>query len=288
MKGLTTDQASPLRVFKALLPDLDELVAHMESRGGWLNLQEVFTEGILRASLRWWEFYEDAGQLKALAVLGTLGMAEGRAVLESTMPAERRAVILRRMEEGLSAAEQVAMPDEAVVQDWFAGKTSGREPEDGRSVGFFLLAFIPSLFNTLSTMVHGQSLCALVARANEGDDDALCQAVQVDRTVLFLPSIQARLVRAQFGRDEGFLTNLAYRLRNPLLRSRIRHRKLWLAFALLDEEGLLNLPHETLFDICQDLAVYGREHGVEDVSHLSKRLREYRRAQGTSKNFSRP
>jgi hypothetical protein len=50
-------------------------------------------------------------------------------------------------------------------------------------------------------------------------------------------------------------------------------------FAVLDDEGLLGLPHEQIMDICQEVGVYGKDFGIEDVGHLSKRLWEYRKSQ---------
>lgn len=58
---------------------------------------------------------------------------------------------------------------------------------------------------------------------------------------------------------------------------KIRYRKLWLTFAILEDEGQLNMPHEQLLDLLEDLGVYGQKFGVEDVGHLRNRLFEYRK-----------
>ena len=239
---LTTDQEASLRVIERLLPGFDDLVAHMESRDGWLSLQEIFADGLIRSGLHWWEFYEDADRLKALALLGTFGVAAVQGLVESTPASDVRVAVLRLMEEDLTGSDAAATPGDGDIRAWLANSaTAGEQVASASSVGLLLLATVSNLFNTLAMMVHGQSLTTLVARAKAGDDGALCRAVQIDRTILFLPFAQARLIRAQFGRGDSFLSDLGYRLRNPTLRSKIRQRKLWLAIALLDEEGLLGL-----------------------------------------------
>jgi len=43
---------------------------------------------------------------------------------------------------------------------------------------------VTGFFNYFALMIHGRTLCRLVADAKTGDDDAFCKAVQIDRTVL--------------------------------------------------------------------------------------------------------
>lgn len=47
-----------------------------------------------------------------------------------------------------------------------------------------LLGTLTGFFNYFALMIHGRTLCRLVADAKTGDDDAFCKAVQIDRTVL--------------------------------------------------------------------------------------------------------
>ena len=148
-----------------------------------------------------------------------------------------------------------------------------------------MMGSITGLFNYHSLMFHGKTLFHLVSAAKEGNDKAFCLAIQIDRTILNLPYFRERLIKSQFTNDQEFLTRLASRLKNPIIRSRIRYRTLWLTFAILEDEGLLELPHEEILDICEDVGVYGKKFGVEDVGHLRKRLNEYRRMQRTSKIF---
>ena len=51
-------------------------------------------------------------------------------------------------------------------------------------------------------------------------------------------------------------------------------------FALLDDEGFLEMPLNDLMAVCEDIGVYGREFGVEDTESLRKRRKYYREQTG--------
>jgi hypothetical protein len=93
------------------------------------------------------------------------------------------------------------------------------------------------------------------------------------------------MFKAQFSDDAIFLKKVGDSLKRPILSSKIRYRTLWLTFAILDDEGLLGLPHEQILSICEQVGVYGTQYGIEDVGHLRKRLNDYRRYQRTSNIF---
>ena len=116
-------------------------------------------------------------------------------------------------------------------------------------------------------------------------DEAYRQAVQIDRTVLFLPYFQDRMIKAQLGNDGPFIKSVGDSLKRPILSSKIKYRTLRLTFAILQDEGLLDLPREQLLNICEEVGVYGKSYGVEDVDHLKKRLRDYRKDQGKPNIF---
>jgi hypothetical protein len=131
--------------------------------------------------------------------------------------------------------------------------------------------FFASFFQNISVMVHGEKLTALVARARTGDDDAFVKAIQIDNRILTtIPYFKDRLSRAQ---DE-------YRIQCAPYRGKIRFKSLWLAFAFLDQVGLLrSLPHWELLQICDEAGVGGVENRIQDVKYFTKRLADYRRAQ---------
>ncbi|MCP5345364.1 MAG: hypothetical protein R3F41_04900 [Gammaproteobacteria bacterium] len=129
----------------------------------------------------------------------------------------------------------------------------------------------------MSLVTFGRHICDLVADAENGDDEAFCKAVQIDKTILFgIPYFHKRLIRAQLGSEPEFLHKLALALESPSLGRRISYPQLMFVFAILDDEGLLDMPLDELLTFCEELGVYGREYGVEDTESLRKRRKYYR------------
>jgi hypothetical protein len=179
-----------------------------------------------------------------------------------------------------------AWPDtpekQETAQKMFNDMTPDEQAKTVKRAQLFLVSFIASFYNTISMMVHGQSLTSLVTAAEAGDDEAFRLAVHIDRRILsVLPYFKERHEKAILNGEKDFLNKLNYRLTSPLLRGRIRYKTLWLTFAVLDQSGLLDgsLKHREILDICDEAGVGGYENRIEDVGYLSKRLDEYREFQ---------
>ncbi|MEJ1388072.1 MAG: hypothetical protein RPU12_09160 [Candidatus Sedimenticola sp. (ex Thyasira tokunagai)] len=269
-----------IKLLKAIIPHIDEMISYIEDCGGWLPLKEELIENIINHQLdQWATFYQDEKRLKALSALMFFDENE---LIDIDDPCQLRSNLHQDLLEYLESDESFSMPTQEEQKAIAKGLQSADEEElqaFSKEVCIFIWGSLASLFNYLSLMVHGRSMCQLVTAAISGDDEAFYKAVQIDRTILTLPYFRSRLLKAQLGNDPSFLSALSYRLRNPIIRGKIRYRTLWIAFAILDDEGLLKLPHERLMDICQEIGVYGKQFGIEDVGHLSKRLSEYRRVQ---------
>jgi hypothetical protein len=219
---------------------------------------------------------------KRLRALTLLNFFEAEELAQIEDPALFDLQLNEEFADLVESPEFSELPTEIDTQEFIERLNSDDQTEKEQCTKQLVIAIyssFASFFNYLSLMVHGRSMVRLIADATEGDDQAFALAVQTDRTVLSLPYFQERMLKAQFSSDSSFLNTLSYRLRNPILKGKIRYRTLWITFSVLDDEGLLNQPHDVLFDICEHLGVYGKEHGIEDVGHISSRLREYRRFQ---------
>lgn len=263
-----------INLLAVLIPELDELLAAMEKNGGWFTL-DGFDINPLIKNLKlenWAEFYLNEKAFRALPVLFLLNEDELKEAINNPENAK----------EELKIASSL-MLDEAffeVVDDCdedFAALSKEEQQTQLKQLSYAILTMLLGLFNAISGMVHGESLCKLVKSAKNGSDLALCKAIQIDRTILFLPFAKERLIKAQLSNDGQFLEKLALKLKNPILGKKIKYRTLWLTLALLDDEGFLTLPHDELLDICQQIGVYGKQHGIEDVGHMRKRLADYKR-----------
>lgn len=260
------------------------VLSELKYRDGWLSFGPEFAKFVIDRKIEWWELYEHPALLRASVAAVMFKPERWKQFAES---ADRRELIIR---------ETFALVDDSREWETSFGEditaALGRGPVNpehkeraSERVDLLCAALIGNLYNYLAVMVFGQSLCQLVAHATEGSDDVLVYAAQVDRTVLNLPRFQQRLAQAQLTGDGNFLDKLSYRLRNPLLRTKLRHPELRLAFAILQDEGLLEpgkrQPYGKLMDQCREAGVYKGD----DVDAFRKTLTEYLRAQRTRKDF---
>ena len=148
----------------------------------------------------------------------------------------------------------------------------------------FLYQFVfSSIHNYFSIMVCGEALTSLVPKAIQGDDEALCKAVKIDRNLITShPYFIDRFQRAQTNGERKFLENLARPQTTPGLIGKISYPGLYIVFAMLESIGWLDgLKHKEILDICDRAGLDRYQNRIEDVGYLTKRLAEYRRYQKT-------
>lgn len=268
-----------------LVPELNEALEYLETNEGWINLDERFISLLLQWELSWQEYYEDEQRLRALNSLMFFDVEELQNIKEND-DYESALIEMVNFKNEVDDLELNDIDTPEQLAESFENSSDEDKNKTLKQSVIFCLGMITSSFNYLALMLHGHTMCALVSLAKEGDDNAFCKAVHIDRTVLSLPYFKQRMLKAQFGNDQNFLNILAYQLKNPLHKGKIKYKILWLTFLILDDEGLLDsLSHEEIFDICEQTGVYGKEHGIEDVGHISKRIRDFRKYQGKSKIF---
>lgn len=278
---MESPQERAVRVLKAILPGYEEFLHEMAADGGWLNYPEKLRRAYLNLRLQWWTFYEDEPKLRSLSARMFLSDEELQFL-------HIDGKVNEFVDNLISFSAEIDALEAPTHEEWQAwAKDYEKEFQEAseekrkimaRQSAICLIVLVAGFLNHLALMLHGRTLCRLVADAKKGDDDAFCKAVQVDRTILNLPYFRERLIHAQLGKEPDFLNKLAYRLKTPILSGKIRHPKLWLTFAYLEDEGLFTLRHEQILDICRAVGAYN----ADDVGHLRKRLSEYRRQQGTT------
>jgi DNA-binding MarR family transcriptional regulator len=156
------------------------------------------------------------------------------------------------------------------------------ERHEAEKIGTYIWCFFfSSFFNTLSLMVHGSKLTALVPKAMAGDDDAFLKAVQIDRQLLIShPDFKSRKLKAQIEQDKEFLSKIAYRESNSPLKGKVRYPALYMLFGILESlRWLDDLKHEELLDICYEAKLDRFQNRIDDVGYLTKRLIDYRKWQ---------
>lgn len=272
----TTETNLPLEDLQRIIDFLKEAISiyddvfeTLEKNDGWLPLNSNVIDFLSKLEVPWCTFYEDKDVLKGLAYHSCFGNEEvdqpslNKFLEESTNFLSQSDADLNLLKDEIEQAN--GQKDELSVEEQQVGLQ-------------FIYVLITHFFNILALMVHRRSMCKLVADAKNGDDEAFCLAVQIDRTVLQLPYFQQRLLKSQFSNHAVFLNKLASRLRTPISQSKIRYRTLILTFAMLDDMDILDtLSLEELLDICEEIGVTGKENGIDDVDKLRKRLHEYKK-----------
>lgn len=274
------------------------LLAKIEAEDGRLRFPPLVTRAIVNLKIESYpRLYENEAAI-ALMVLRPFLSPEEITELNSQLTdqtPEERGQKLRELVDGLSeldmAFELPKTPaDERRAQAQFDALTKEEQDEAVKMGQQLWMGFLASFFQSLSVMVHGEKLTSLVAQAEAGNDEAFCKAVQIDKRILTtIPYFRQRFERANLEGEQNFSDALAYRLQCPPYKGKIRHKALYLAFAYLDQAGLLDtMKHGEILDLCIDAGLDAHANRIDDVKNLSKRLAEYRAFQRRGLDLSTP
>ena len=283
------------RLLRMAVPQWAEVLQHLEECGGRLEFRSVLPEVISRLKIESYpKLYESelsAGKLLAIALLGAEGAREADKELVAATPEARGEAFLQfgDLLASLEPAFDFDMDDEAKAEQLkaFEALSPEEQQESMKIIQHLLMAFLAIFFEQLSIMVHGEKLTALVARAKEGNDDAFLKAIQIDKRILSrVDHFDARFQRAHMEGERSFITKVSRKLEAPPYAGRLKHKKLWMSFALLDWLRLLDdYSGDELLDLCIEVGAIDDEQPIEDVKNLLKlraRYREFQQRGGKS------
>ncbi len=140
------------------------------------------------------------------------------------------------------------------------------------------------LYQILAINMHGKSLSALVAIANEGDDKALFDAVMVDHSAIYTPSIAKRIHVAQSTNDTDFNKNLTKAMSDVKPKRRRPNKTdddLRYMLALIEEQfgfgsNSKTVTYEKLYDLLSDdLHLYPKGKKEGSVDGLQKYIQRF-------------
>lgn len=278
-----------VNVLKSGIPDAEWLLGQIESKQGWFRFPPYITNCIVNLKIENYPIlYLNENSIGIMMFKGFFSDEEIReldAEIINASPQERAEFLAGLAAELDRAVEGFEIPKtpaaQAKAQQKFDALSPDEQKESIRFSQHFFSSLLPSFYQLLSIMVHGEKLTSLVEQARAGNDDAFVKAVQIDRRILtVIPYFRDRYARAQDEADSNFYDYLSYRLKTAPYKGKIRHKTLWLAFAILDQAGLLDdMPHSEILAICDQAGVGGYDNRIQSVKHLSGRLREYREFQ---------
>jgi hypothetical protein len=279
-----------------LSPDIAWLLHRIEDEEGYLRFPPEVNDAIKRLRIEVYpRLYENEAAIGSVFIRGFLSHEEIRefaAELEAATPEERGAWLLGFVEDLTDGGVWNVIPktpgERRRAAEAFEALSADEQASAVKFAQHSWMSLLASFHQILSSMVHGERLTSLVARAKLGDDQAFAKAVQIDKRILFaVPFFKDRFERANFEGETDFIDALTYRLRCAPYKGKIRHKMLWAAFAYLDMCGLLwSMPHAELLDLLEDVGMAGFPNRIEDVKNLSKRLKEYREFQSRSASTS--
>lgn len=152
-----------------------------------------------------------------------------------------------------------------------------------KSLTFLFLHILPAVHNYFAVMVTGELMTSLVPKAMNGDEDAFCKAVKIDRNLIIShPYFKERYQDAQAKGDKEFLRRLSTNQSSPNLIGKIRYPGLYIVFAMLDAlKWLDDLTTNEILDICDAAALDRWQNRIEDTNAADKQRSRYRRYQKT-------
>lgn len=271
------------------IPDTEWMLREIEKQQGWFRFPSFINNAITNLKLASYPLlYVSEGAIAGAFLKGFMSSEEIQQFNTEIEAAslEERAELLEILD-GITNdfVDGIHIPktpgEQKAVQEAFAALSPEEQLQSIKMGQHFFLFFLPSFHQCLSVMVHGEKLTSLVAQAQTGNDDALVKAIQIDKRILTeMPYFKMRFARAQDEADSGFLDKVAYRLKVPPYHGKIRHKTLWLTFAILEQSGWLNhLSYRQVLEICDEVGVGGYENRIQSEKHLGSRLREYREFQ---------
>lgn len=292
------DQASAARFIRAMAPDWAWLLQHIESEDGYVRFPPLFSLIIANLKIENYpELYENESFIGAMMLRAFMSPEEIK-VLNAELEAlssEDRAKFIDAAIRSLDAiTDTISIPKTIGDQKRAASVFNALSEEEKKEVTqfwqYFMMALLAGFYQSLSIMVHGEKLTSLVAQAKAGNDKAFAKAVQIDKRILFAnPYFKQRFANANIEGNHKFTEEVGAHLQRPPYRGRIRHKSLYLAFAFLDQVGLLaTMKHREILDLCNEAGLDGHANRIDDVKNLSKRLAEFRAFQERGLILSTP
>ena len=277
----------------SLTPEYTKLFRELQKGGGRITfLPEIAQMQNVHGA--YVKLYDNELKLGVALMVALLGEAEFKQLQtelkEASIEEQQKYIDEITTEEVINQfSEMLTIPENQ--QEWDdARKQFNSLPEDERLElskrgAHYWAYFFGSFFNTLSVMVHGEKLTALVPKAISGDDKAFSKAVQIDRMLLLHhPYFIERKSRAQDEGDTDFIRALANRESTPILNGRIQFPGLYMLFGILESfQWLDSLGATEVLSLCDQAKLDRFQNRIDDADYVRQRLKEYRLWQKTQR-----
>ncbi|MFN4120939.1 hypothetical protein [Acidovorax sp.] len=295
---LVVDIPSAARLIQAMAPDWLWLLKYIESEDGYVRFPPAVSQWIKNLNIgNYPVLYEDERAIGAILVKAFLSdeqVGQLNTELEACSSEERGQLLLEYIGNLGEEIDAIELPKTPAAQKRAEAQfLAMSDAERQHAIEFmqrFLMSMLAGFYQSLSIMVHGEKLTALVAQAKAGDDKAFAKAVQIDKRILHaLPYFNDRFAAANSEGQREFVELVTAHMSRPPYKGKIRHKALYLAFSLLDQVGVLDrMKHSELLDLCTQAGLDSHANRIDDVKNVSKRLAEYRAFQRRGFDLSTP
>lgn len=295
---LVVDIPSAARLIQAMAPDWLWLLKYIESEDGYVRFPSAVSQWIKNLNIgNYPGLYEDERAIGAILVKAFLSdeqVGQLNTELEACSSEERGQLLLEYIGNLGEEIDAIELPKTPAAQKRAEAQfLAMSDAERQHAIEFmqrFLMSMLAGFYQSLSIMVHGEKLTALVAQAKAGDDKAFAKAVQIDKRILHaLPYFNDRFAAANSEGQREFVELVTAHMSRPPYKGKIRHKALYLAFSLLDQVGVLDrMKHSELLDLCTQAGLDSHANRIDDVKNVSKRLAEYRAFQRRGFDLSTP
>lgn len=111
-----------------------------------------------------------------------------------------------------------------------------------------VLSFLNVILSMFSQLANQMTLMELKENIVKGDDQSLFKAVTIDKSVLYLEEVRARVQTAQLTGDSKFFTKLGKAIADNPLKRIGQHGKTYAVLKMFWFHGLYKLTNEELYD----------------------------------------
>lgn len=127
------------------------------------------------------------------------------------------------------------------------------KPVKDQQIAYFqktnaILSFINVVLSMFSQITNSQTLAELKERISKGDDKALFKAATIDKSILYLDDVKARVLTAQLTGDSKFFAKLGKAITDDPLKRIGQHGKTYAVLKMFWFHGLYKLTNEELYD----------------------------------------
>lgn len=263
-----------LSIFESALPDLKDILSSMDESNGSMSIDDSFLSAIpMEQDINWTHVYESPDLMKGLPILNVIDDEQANNFanqVEESTPESYNTVKISINEEIFGIIDEIS-------SDSLEESIKDNEPEESLPI---LYSILPLFFNVQSVMTYGYSMTHLIKRAKGGDDKAFCNAIQIDRTLLFgIPYFRNRLLKIQLSDDKYLKNKLATAIKGKIHGKDVKHPLVWFLFSSLNDAGVLDLPISRLMEFCEKQGIYGHEDKHSDDG-LVKLRQEYKNKTG--------